>query len=120
MTVREMLFENQDVKYGDFHSKLIPGIDREKIIGVRLPVIRKIAKKAAKAIIAAIKKVISLFIKIFGKYIIIIIVGALIIAAIWYAIQKANIKNTIKASKSSISNYLNGSTNPDDQGRRKY
>lgn len=47
MTVREMLFENQDVKYGDFHSKLIPGIDREKIIGVRLPVIRKIAKKAA-------------------------------------------------------------------------
>lgn len=47
MTVREMLFENQDVKYGDFHSKLIPGIDRGEIIGVRLPVIRKIAKKAA-------------------------------------------------------------------------
>lgn len=47
MTVREILFENQDVKYGDFHSKLIPGIDRGEIIGVRLPVIRKIAKKAA-------------------------------------------------------------------------
>lgn len=48
MNVREELFKNQDEKYGDFHSKLIPNIDRDKIIGVRLPNIRKIAKVAAK------------------------------------------------------------------------
>lgn len=48
MNVREELFKNQDEKYGDFHSKLIPNIDRDKIIGVRLPNIRKIAKAAAK------------------------------------------------------------------------
>ena len=41
MNVREELFKNQDEKYGDFHSKLIPNIDRDKIIGVRLPNIRK-------------------------------------------------------------------------------
>lgn len=48
MNVREELFKNQDIKYGDFHSKLIPNIDRDKVIGVRLPNIRKIAKAAAK------------------------------------------------------------------------
>lgn len=48
MNVREELFKNQDVKYGDFHSKLIPDYDRNEVIGVRLPVIKKIAKKAAK------------------------------------------------------------------------
>lgn len=48
MNVREELFKNQDIKYGDFHSKLIPDIDRDKVIGVRLPNIRKIAKAAAK------------------------------------------------------------------------
>lgn len=47
MNVREELFKNQDEKYGDFHSKLIPNIDRDKLIGVRLPNIRKIAKAAA-------------------------------------------------------------------------
>lgn len=48
MNVREELFKNQDIKYGEFHSKLVPNCDREKVIGVRLPTIRKIAKKAAK------------------------------------------------------------------------
>ena len=48
MNVREELFKNQDIKYGDFHSKIIPNIDRDKVIGVRLPNIRKIAKAAAK------------------------------------------------------------------------
>ncbi len=48
MNVREELFKNQDIKYGEFHSKLVPNCDRKKIIGVRLPTIRKIAKKAAK------------------------------------------------------------------------
>lgn len=81
---------------------------------------RKISKKAAKAIIAAIKKIISLFIKIFGKYLIILILGALIVAAIWYMIQKGNIKSTIQSFKDSISNFLNGSTDSDNQDRRRY
>lgn len=48
MDIREELFKNQDVKYADFHSKLIPTVEREKIIGVRVPVLRKIAKQGAK------------------------------------------------------------------------
>ena len=39
-----MLFDNRDLEYKDFNSKLIPNIDKDKIIGVRMPVIRKIAK----------------------------------------------------------------------------
>lgn len=33
-----------DQKYADFQAKLIPGIGREKIIGIRVPVLRKFAK----------------------------------------------------------------------------
>lgn len=40
-----LLFENQDEKYRDFNSKLIPGIDPKSVIGVRVPEIRKIAKE---------------------------------------------------------------------------
>lgn len=47
MNLREELFNNQDLSYRDFHSKLVPSIDKEKIIGVRLPVLRKIAKLIA-------------------------------------------------------------------------
>jgi len=39
------LFNTQDLKYKDFTSKLIPNIDKEKIIGVRIPEIRKLAKE---------------------------------------------------------------------------
>ena len=42
------LFELQDLKYRDFHSKLLPGIDKEKIIGIRIPQLRKFAKEFAK------------------------------------------------------------------------
>lgn len=42
------LFEMQDLKYRDFNSKLIPEIDKEKIIGVRTPNLRAYAKKVAK------------------------------------------------------------------------
>lgn len=38
------LFEMQDIKYGDFQAKLTPGIDRENIIGIRIPELRKFAK----------------------------------------------------------------------------
>lgn len=35
----------QDVKYRDFQAKLIPNIDKSTIIGVRIPDLRKLAKK---------------------------------------------------------------------------
>lgn len=46
--IRARLFEMQDPEYRDFHAKLIPTIDRENIIGVRTPALRKYAKEAAK------------------------------------------------------------------------
>ncbi len=42
--IEKILFDNQDIKYRGFNSKLIPNIDRDKIIGVRMPIIRNIAK----------------------------------------------------------------------------
>lgn len=39
------LYNNKDLKYREFNSKLIPNIDKNKIIGVRVPVIRKFAKE---------------------------------------------------------------------------
>lgn len=38
------LFEMQDLKYRDFHSRLLPGIDKETIIGIRTPMLRKFTK----------------------------------------------------------------------------
>jgi len=46
--IRKRLFELQDTEYRDFHAKLIPNIDKETVIGVRTPVLRKYAKEAAK------------------------------------------------------------------------
>lgn len=46
MNLREELFNNQDLKYRDFHKKLVPNVDESKIIGVRVPIVRKIAKSA--------------------------------------------------------------------------
>ena len=43
--IREALFQLQDVKYRDFLKKLIPTVDPDKIIGVRTPELRKLAKK---------------------------------------------------------------------------
>lgn len=48
MNVREELFKNQDLEYKAFHSKLVPNISPDKIIGARVPVMRKIAKQAVK------------------------------------------------------------------------
>ena len=39
------LFEIQDLDYRNFHSKLIPNIDPEFIIGVRTPALRKLAQE---------------------------------------------------------------------------
>ncbi len=46
-TITERLFELQDISYKQFHSKLMPTIDPEVIIGVRTPVLRKLAKELA-------------------------------------------------------------------------
>lgn len=46
--IREGLFANQDVKYRDFQSKLTPTIEANTAIGVRTPVLRKLAKDYSK------------------------------------------------------------------------
>lgn len=46
--VREHLFSMQDLEYRAFHSRLMPTIDTEKVIGVRVPELRKFAKQFAK------------------------------------------------------------------------
>ena len=47
-TIQQQLFELQDLKYRDFHAKLVPGMDVNDIIGVRTPELRKFAKQLAK------------------------------------------------------------------------
>ena len=42
--LREKLFALQDLNYKNFQAKLIPTVDKEKIIGVRVPALRKLAK----------------------------------------------------------------------------
>ena len=42
--VQKQLFELQDLQYRDFQAKLLPTIEKETIIGVRMPVLRKFAK----------------------------------------------------------------------------
>lgn len=46
--LQKSLFELQDLKYRDFHAKLLPEIKKEKIIGIRTPNLRKFAKEFAK------------------------------------------------------------------------
>ena len=45
--ITDRLFELRDTGYRDFHSRLIPDIPKEKIIGVRTPMLRKLAKELA-------------------------------------------------------------------------
>lgn len=47
--IKKKLFLLQDVCYGDFHSKLMPNIAREKIIGIRVPVLRRFVKDLSEA-----------------------------------------------------------------------
>ncbi len=44
----ERLFELRDGKYRDFTASLIPNIDKDRIIGVRTPILRKYAKELIK------------------------------------------------------------------------
>ena len=43
--IQKRLFALQDLKYKEFHSKLMPTVSKEKIIGVRTPTLRKFAKE---------------------------------------------------------------------------
>ena len=43
--IHEILYHHQDKKYGDFLSKLVPTIPREKFIGIRSPEFKKIIKE---------------------------------------------------------------------------
>lgn len=47
--IQNKLFEMQDLEYKAFHSKLMPTIDEDKIIGVRIPVLRKFSNEFAKS-----------------------------------------------------------------------
>ena len=46
-TIKELLLSQADEKYRSFHLKLVPGLSLP-MIGVRLPVLRKIAKEISK------------------------------------------------------------------------
>ena len=43
----EELFRQQDKAYGDFQGKLIPTVDPDLVIGVRTPILRKMARQLA-------------------------------------------------------------------------
>ena len=46
--LQEILFSMADEKYRNFQSKLIPTVPKEKIIGIRTPILRKFAKDFSK------------------------------------------------------------------------
>ena len=45
MKIQEELFKLQDISYKEFHSKLIPTVDKNTIIGIRIPLLRSYAMK---------------------------------------------------------------------------
>ena len=47
--IRVELFKMQDMDYRDFNSKLIPTVDKESMIGIRTPELRKYAKQLGKS-----------------------------------------------------------------------
>ena len=46
--IQDKLFQLADPKYKEFHSGLLPNIEKEKFIGVRVPALRRLAKKLIK------------------------------------------------------------------------
>ena len=46
--LRTALFSAPDLKYRDFQAKLIPNLERDSMIGVRTPELRKMARQLAK------------------------------------------------------------------------
>lgn len=47
--IQKVLFELQDLKYRDFHSKLMPTIDKQSVIGVQAPKLQQLAKELYKS-----------------------------------------------------------------------
>ena len=43
--IQEKLFALRDEPYGDFLAALLPGVERERVIGVRAPAVRALAKE---------------------------------------------------------------------------
>ena len=43
--IQKLLFAKQDIKYRDFQAPLFPNINKEKMIGVRTPELKKLAKE---------------------------------------------------------------------------
>ena len=46
--IQEKLFALQDLKYKDFHAKLVPTMNPDRIIGVRTPALKKVVKELSK------------------------------------------------------------------------
>ena len=46
-SLKEKLLSLEDIPYREFHSKLMPEIEKERIIGIRIPVLRSLAKEIA-------------------------------------------------------------------------
>lgn len=46
--INKELFNMQDLAYRDFHSRLVPTLDKNTIIGVRTPLLRRFAKRLTK------------------------------------------------------------------------
>lgn len=46
--IESILFDNADEKFRAFTSSLMPTVDRNSVVGVRMPLLRKIAKDIAK------------------------------------------------------------------------
>lgn len=45
MNIRNELLALSEEAYGDFQANIVPNIERERIIGIRIPVLRQLAKK---------------------------------------------------------------------------
>ena len=43
--IQKLLFEKQELAYREFSSKLMPTVPKERVIGVRTPILRKLAKE---------------------------------------------------------------------------
>ena len=52
--IQKRLFALRDEKYREFQRSLIPGLSKEKIIGIRMPAMRKLAKEFVKEPEAAV------------------------------------------------------------------
>ena len=48
VNIQQVLFALQDLSYRDFHAKLMPTVDKARVIGVRTPKLRAFAKEFGK------------------------------------------------------------------------